>query len=156
MGTSSSLQIRGHGYAELPALVDLTDTASGAWANTGLQVTLPVAGTYHLDANVRSVLTTADGTNAWIGARLFDVTAGAVVPDSELLVQQLDLSVSTATPVITQGVNQHGPILVPYTVPGPRLVRLQAVKNYSGPAPSVARVQSDGNGRTTLRWERVA
>src|SRR5581483_4876432 len=100
-----SIRIAGNGYAELPALVDLTDTASGAWVNTGLQVTLPSAGTYHLDANVRSVLTAADGTNVWIGARLFDVTAGVVVPDSELLVQQLGLSVSTATPVINQATN---------------------------------------------------
>ncbi|MFE3032928.1 hypothetical protein ACFXKY_14950 [Streptomyces canus] len=156
MGTSSSIRISGHGYAELPAVVDLTDTASGTWVNTGLQVTLPVAGTYHLDANVRAVLTVADGTNVWIGARLFDVTAGAVVPDSEVLVQQIDLHVSTATPAITQGVNQHAPILVPYAVPGSRLVRLQAVKVYTGPAPAVARVQSDGTGRTTLRYERVA
>ncbi|MER6632318.1 hypothetical protein ABT301_29560 [Streptomyces sp. NPDC000987] len=156
MGTSSSIVISGRGYAELPAPVDLAATASGTWVNTGLQVTLPVAGTYDLDANVRAALTAADGTNAWIGARLFDVTAGAAVPDSEVLVQQLDLAVSTATPVITQGVNQHAPILVPYTVPGSRLVRLQVVKTYSGPAPSVARVQSDGNGRTTLRYSRVS
>lgn len=156
MATSSSINIQGHGYAELPALVDLQPTATGTWVNTGLQLTLPVAGTYHLDANVRSVLVAADGVNVWIGARLFDVTAGAVVPDSEVLVQQIDTGVSTATPVVTQSTNQHAAILVPYTVLGSRLVRLQVVKHFSGGNSTVARVQSDGNGRTTLRYERVA
>ncbi|KUN32548.1 hypothetical protein AQJ11_03200 [Streptomyces corchorusii] len=156
MGTSSSIQIVGQGYAELPAVVDLGATGTGVWVNTGLQLTLPAAGTYHLDANVRSVLTASDGTNVWIGARLFDVTAGVVVPDSEVLVQQIATSVSPATTVVTQGTNQHASILVPYSVPGSRLVRLQAVKTFSGPAPSVARIQSDGSGRTTLRYERVA
>ncbi|MGW4731836.1 hypothetical protein ACWEQC_22180 [Streptomyces shenzhenensis] len=156
MATSSSIRISERGYAELPALVDLQATATGTWTNTGLQLTLPVAGTYHLDANVRAVLVAADGTNAWIGARLYDVTAGVVVPDSEVLIQQIDTIVSTATPVVTQGVNQHAPILIPYAVPGSRLVRLQVVRRYSGPAPTTARVQSDTTGRTTLRYERVA
>ncbi|MFH9439016.1 hypothetical protein [Streptomyces rochei] len=102
------------------------------------------------------MLSAADGTNCWIGARLWDVTGGALVPDSEVLVQQIDLNVSTATPVITQGENQHAAILVPYTVPASRLVRLQVVKHYTGPNPSTARVQSDANGRTTMRWERIA
>ncbi|MDP4501065.1 hypothetical protein [Nonomuraea turcica] len=156
MGTSSSIRISERGYAELPAMVDLAGTGTGVWVNTGLQLTLPVAGTYHLDASVRSVLNATDGTNAWIGARLFDVTAGAVVPDSEVLVQQIDTAVSPATTVVTIGTNQNAPILIPYAVPGSRLVRLQVVKHFSGPAPSVARVQSDGNGRTTLRYERIA
>ncbi|MFI2434636.1 hypothetical protein [Streptomyces sp. NPDC018693] len=155
MGTSSSIRISERGFLELPAMVDLTATGTGVWVNTGLQVTLPVAGTYHLDANVRGVLNATDGTNCWIGARLWDVTAGALVPDSEVLVQQIALSVSTATPVVNQAENQHAPILVPYTIPGSRLVRLQIVKHYSGPNPSAARVQSDANGRTTLRWERI-
>ncbi|MEU2264928.1 hypothetical protein ABZ568_00440 [Streptomyces olindensis] len=156
MGTSSSIRISERGYAELPAIVDLAATGTGVWVNTGLQLTLPVAGTYHLDVNVRGVLTASDGTNAWIGARLFDVTANAVVPDSEVLVHQIATSVSPATTVVTQGTNRHAPILVPYTVPGSRLVRLQAVKHFSGPNPSVARVQTDVNGRTTMRFERVA
>lgn len=156
MGTSSSIRISERGFAELPAMVDLAATGTGVWVNTGLQLTLPVAGTYHLDANVRCVLTASDGTNVWIGARLFDVTAGVVVPGSEVLVEQIETTVSPATTVVTQGNNQQAPILIPYAVPGSRLVRLQVVKNLSGPAPSAARVHSDGNGRTTLRYERVA
>lgn len=156
MATSSSIRITEHGYAELPAAVDLQPTASGAWTNTGLQLTLPTAGTYHLDANVRANLSVTDGTNAWIGARLWDVTVGALVPGSEVLVYQLSTSVSPATTVVTQGGNQNGAILVPYTVPASRLVRLQVMRIYSGPSPTVARVLSDGNSRTTLRYDRVS
>lgn len=156
MATSSSIHITGNGYAELPAAVDLQPTASGVWTNTGLQLTLPVAGTYHLDANVRANLTAADGVNGWVGARLWDVTAGAVVPDSEVLVYQIATSVSPATTVVTQAGNQSAAILVPYTVPGSRLVRLQAARFVTGGNTSTARVLSDANSRTTFRFERVA
>jgi hypothetical protein len=155
MGTSASIRITDRGFDTLPAAVDLAATASGTWTNTGCQVTLPVAGTYHLDAVVRANLSANDGTNCWIGARLFDVTAGVVVPDSEVLVYQISHTVSPATTVVTEGGNQHAPIAVPYAVPSSRLVRLQVVKTFSGPAPGVARVLSDANGRTTLRYERI-
>lgn len=154
-GTSASLRILGSGLMVLPATVDLGPTASGTWTDTGIQVGLPNAGTYHLDGNVRGVLTVADGTNAWIGARLWDVSLNQLVPDSEVLVHQIATSVSTATPVITEAKNQAAPMTVRYVIPGGRIVRLQVVRHYTGPAPTVSRVQSDVNGRTLLRWERV-
>ncbi|MET8609818.1 hypothetical protein [Streptomyces misionensis] len=156
MTTASSVRIVERGFAVLPANVNLTGTVSGAWQNSGCEVTLTAAGAYHLDAVVRATLNASDGTNVWIGARLFDVTAGAVVPNSEALVYQIANSVSPTTTVVTEGGNQAVPIAVPYTVPGPRVIRIQVVKNYTGPAPATAQVISDANGRTTLRYERIA
>lgn len=155
MGTSASLRVLGGGLMALPAVVDLTSTASGVWTDTGIQFGLPTAGTWHIDANVRGVLTVSDGTNAWIGARLWDVSLNALVPNSEVLVHQIATTVSTATPVITESKNQNAPIMVRYTIQGARTVRLQVVRHYTGPAPAVSRVQSDVNGRTLVRWERV-
>lgn len=155
MGTSSSIAIAGSGYAELPAAVELQTTGTGVWTNTGLQLTLPSAGRYHLDANVRANLTAADGVNAWIGARLFDVTAGVVVPDSEVLVYQIATTVSPAATVVSQAGNQNATILVPYAVTASRVVRLQAARHVSGGNTSTARVLSDISSRTTLRFQRV-
>ncbi|MEZ3180806.1 hypothetical protein KYY02_19560 [Streptomyces pimonensis] len=156
MATSSSIQITGHGFAELPVAIDLQSTASNTWVNTGCQVALPVAGTYHLDAVVRANLSVPDGSNVWIGARLLDVTANVTVPDSEMLIYQIAHSVAPTTTAVTIAGNQSAPILVPYTVPGTRLVRLQVRRVVGVGNSTVARILSDGNSRTTLRYERVA
>jgi hypothetical protein len=140
----------------MPAPVDLQPTASGTWTDTGLAVALPAAGTYHLDAVVRATLHVDSPANAWIGARLWDVQAGAVVPNSELLVYQVAITVSPATSNLAEAGNQSGTISVPYTVPGPRTVRVQAARVNAQGASAIARVISDVNGRSTLRWERVA
>lgn len=155
-GTSAHIDIRGGGLMVLPVMVDLAPTASGTWTDTGIQFSLPQSGTWHIDGNVRGVLTVSDGTNAWIGARLWDVSLNQLVPDSEVLVHQIATSVSTATPVITESKNQAAPMTVRYVIPAGRIVRLQVVRHYTGPAPAVSRVQSDTNGRTLVRWERVA
>lgn len=154
-GTGASLRITGGGLMMLPSVVDLGPTASGTWTDTGIQFGLPAAGTWHIDANVRGVLTASDGTNVWIGARLWDVSLNALVPDSEVLVHQLATTVSAATPVITEASNRSAPLVVRYVIPGGRIVRLQVVRHYTGPLPAVSRVQSDVNGRTLVRWERV-
>ncbi|MET9818334.1 hypothetical protein [Streptomyces sp. NPDC006355] len=155
-GTAASFRLIGHGFRVLPAGIDLQPTASGTWTDTGLEVVLPAAGTYHLDAVVRGNLHCDTPVNAWIGARLFDVTAGAVIPASELLVYQISLQVSPATSNVAEAGNQSGTISIPYTVPGPRTVRLQVVRVNSVGSAAIARVLSDVNGRTTLRYERVA
>lgn len=153
-GTAAALRLVGRGFAVLPATVNLQPTASGTWVTTGLQVVLPAAGTYDLDATVRSALSAASGTNTWISARLYDVTAGAVVPNSEVLVQQIDLGSDSGT--ISSAHNNTVPIQVPYTVPGSRTVRLEAARINTAGASLGAGIHSDVNGRTTLRYSRVA
>lgn len=154
-GTAGSVSIRATGFAVLPATVDLLSTASGTAVDTGLEITLPVAGTYQLDAMVRAALTAGDGTNVWIAAHLYDVTVGAIVPNSEVIVHQLAITLSAHPPTLGESSNGSAPIMVEYTVPGPRRIRLRAIRVYTGAAPTMSRVQTDGNGRTTLRYERV-
>jgi hypothetical protein len=79
-GTDAALRLIEHGSSVLRTTVDLQPTASGTWMGTGLEITLPAAGTYQLDATVRGALTGTSPVNTWIVARLFDVDAGAVVP----------------------------------------------------------------------------
>lgn len=156
MATSSGIHITGHGYDELPAAINLQPIASNTWTNTGCQVTLPVAGAYHLDAVVRVSLAVSSGSNVWIGARLWDVTGGVAVLGSEVLVYQIAHSVSPSTTVVNQAGNQVAPILAPYTVPEARLVRLQVRRVVAVGDSTTATVLSDANSRTALRYTRIA
>ena len=120
--TSASVRLIERGFAVLPASVNLQPTASGAWTDTGLQVVLPAAGTYQLDATVRASLAGTLPVNTFVSARLFDVTAGTAITDSEVLVQQINLSSATA---VNAGNNVSGPIQVEYAIPGARPILLQ-------------------------------
>ena len=151
-GTSGSISLRGSGLAVLPAAVDLQPSASGVWVDTGVSVSLPTAGLYELDATVRAVLSAAAGTNTWVRAHLYDVTAGADVPNSEVLVHQLITTVGTGP---MDGGSDSAPILVPYAVTGPSVIRLEAARHNSFGASTVATVASGPAGRTTLRWRRI-
>ncbi|MCX4458679.1 hypothetical protein OOK58_42990 [Streptomyces sp. NBC_01728] len=155
MATSSSVRIDADGFAVLPANVNLNAAASGTFVATGLVLALPSAGTYHLDATVRAFLgTMTTGEGAYIVARLYDVTAAAVVPDSEVLAHQLTVGAGTSGTLLNW--NRTAPIQVRYTVPGARTIRLEAARFTQTGTTDSASVVSDGNGRTTLRYERVA
>ncbi|WP_328638366.1 hypothetical protein [Streptomyces canus] len=155
MGTSSSIRIAEDGFAALPANVNLNAAASGTFVATGLALALPSAGTYLLDATVRTVLgTMTTGEGAFIVARLYDVTGAAVIPNSEVLAHQLNVAAGTSPTLLTW--NRTAPIQVRYTVPGARTIRLEAARLTSSGTTDSASVVSDANGRTTLRYERVA
>lgn len=154
-GTAAGLRLVEHGYAVLPAPVSLQATASGTWVDTGLQIALPSAGTYRLDATVRGNLqASGNNFNVWLQARLWDITAGAVVPDSECIVQQYWL---TQADVASLGANAAVSVLIEYSVPGPRSIRLEASRINAQGASIAAGIGSDTvAGRTTLRYERIA
>lgn len=153
-GTGASLTLSGHGFAQLPATLDLQPTASGAWTDTGLQVMLPGAGTYHLDATARGALAAVSPVNAYISARLWDVTLGVIVPGSETILTQINLNASSG--VVSSGINGTSPIAVEYTVTAPRTVRLQARRLNAAGASTTASIPVNADGRTTLRYHRVA
>ncbi|KUN32546.1 hypothetical protein AQJ11_03190 [Streptomyces corchorusii] len=154
-GTAAGLRFVEHGYAVLPAPVNLQPTASGVWVDTGLQITLPGAGRYQLDTTVRGNLQARGADfNVWLQARLWDVTAGAVVPDSECIVQQYWL---TQADVASVGGNASASVLIEYSVPGSRTIRLEAARINLQGASIEAGIGSDTvSGRTTMRFERVA
>ncbi|WP_406177984.1 hypothetical protein [Streptomyces canus] len=155
MGTSSSIRIVESGFAVLPANVDLNAAASGTFVASGLSVALPGAGTYQIDATVRAFLgTMTTGEGAFIVARLYDVTANAVVPNSEVLAHQLLVTAGASATLLNW--NRAAPIQVRYTIPGARTIRLEAARFTQLGTTDGASLNSDANGRTTLRYERVA
>lgn len=138
-----------HGIVHLNTQVNLP---RGVWTNVPLQVVLPKAGTYELDADVRGRLAGSPALNTFITARLWNVTAGAEVPQSERIVYQIiDLNAGAAQ----AGGNATAPINELITVSGPTTIALQAVRNDAAGAASIAQIYSDGAGYTSLRFDRV-
>ncbi|SOE31797.1 hypothetical protein [Streptomyces sp. OK228] len=154
-GTAASLDTGGSGFAALPAGVDLTSAASGAWVNLGLSLALPTAGTYHLDAVVRgNIGRMGTGENALITARLWDITAGAIVPDSQAIVVQIAEFAPGAATALQW--NSSAAISVEYKPTSPRTIRLEVARTDIAGTTETAGIGSDTLQRTTLRYARVA
>ncbi len=121
--------------------------ASEVYQDTGLSLALPAAGTYHVFARVRWSLGYTGDTSGWLGARLFDSTAGAVVPNSELLLTYTD------TPLgLIQGCAAMSLIT---SVAGARTWQLQVKRVGTGTWTNTS-IYSDINGRTTLSYLKIA
>ncbi|MFJ9564531.1 hypothetical protein ACIRQQ_31405 [Streptomyces fuscichromogenes] len=147
--TASAAHPAKAGIVKLGTAVNLP---SGVWTDTPLEVTLPRAGTYALDADVRGRLAGTPALNTYISARLWNVNSGAEVPQSERLVYQIiDLNAGSAT----AGGNQTAPISELIRVGGPTTIRLQARRIDAVGAASIAQIYSDNSGYTSLRYERV-
>ncbi|MDQ0376483.1 hypothetical protein [Amycolatopsis thermophila] len=143
------------GNAVLTALTDV-GSRPGVWVDCPLQVTLPEAGTYELDGNLRSYVEGTSPASTYIVGRLFDVTAGVVVPNSETFINQQSVTVSPTSTSIRIGANMSAPLVVDYAVTKPTVLRLQ-VKFTDGYSTVVgAHMTSDANGRTLLRFRKVA
>lgn len=138
-----------HGIAYLNTQVNLP---AGVWTNVPVQVVLPWAGTYDLDADVRGRLAGVPSVNTYISARLWDVTTGSAVPQSERLVYQIiDENAGTAQ----AGGNATAPISELIHVSGPTTISLQAVRYDAVGAANIAQIYSDGVGHTSLRFDRI-
>jgi len=138
-----------HGIATLHQDVNLP---ASTWTSTPLEVRLPHAGTYAIDANVRGRLEATPPVDTYITARLWNVTAKAEVPYSDRLVYQLFTN-NTATAGI--GGNGTAPISELIRVTRPTTIQLQAEDVTTGGTATIAQVYSDDAGYTTLRYERV-
>ncbi|MCO6010585.1 hypothetical protein NE236_37075 [Actinoallomurus purpureus] len=145
-------QLGPSGIAYLPVGLNLQPTPSGTWANSSLQVTLPTAGIYSLDLDVRGRLSGNPPVNAYIVARLLNVTSNAVLPNSERLITQIiDGNGGTAP----YGVNTTAPISERIRVGGPTTIRLQATRINAVGSTFAADILSDPAGRTSFRFERT-
>lgn len=152
-GTSTYAARRDHvhaitnGNAVLGSSYDITASA-GTFADTGLSVTLPSAGTYEITANVRGAMVGNAGTSWWITAELYNSTDSAAVTDSERLVV---LTGTTAlhlqnTCVITKIV----------TVAASKTIKLYACRNgTASPTFTVSQISSDANGKTELIYKKI-
>lgn len=149
VGVAQPGPLSDQGIAHLGAQVDLPP---GVWKSTPLVVTLPFAGTYELDADVRGRLSGVPSVNTYISARLWNDTANAAVPQSERIVNQLiDPNVGDG---LTGG-NLTAPISELIHVDGPTTIRLQGRRIDAIGAASVAEIYSDSVGYTSLRYDRV-
>jgi hypothetical protein len=145
-----------HGFAVLSGTQDLQPEPVGTWIDTALEVTLPEAGTYQLDANVHAAVSGVSEVNGAVLACLLDVTAGVIVPNSSTCVHQVSARLDPDTATLTTGGNQNAPISIEYTVTGPTVIRLQVQRNgIAGVEPTETRIFSDGAGATTLRYLKV-
>jgi len=137
------------GIAHLNTQVNLP---AGVWTNIPVQVVLPRAGTYELDADVRGRLSGTPAVNTYITARLWDASTGAAVPQSARLVYQI---IDTNPGNAQAGGNATAPISELIHVSGPTTISLQATDTNAVGAASIAQIYSDGYGYTSLRYDRV-
>lgn len=134
---------------------DLLTVAAGVWLPvTGMAVTLPEAGTYLLTADVRAAIVGQPPVNGYVLARLFNVTAGAAIPDSvRIVVQALDSSIAGAAPFADQ---TTAPIAEQLTIMAPTVIRLEAAWNFALGLVTVANVTNlSTTGRCRLAYERI-
>ncbi|TGA91165.1 hypothetical protein [Streptomyces sp. MZ04] len=124
------------------------DLPPGAWTDVPLELSLPFAGLYLLDANVRGRLVAYGKVNAYITARLWDATAGVAVPSSERNVYQ---TIDTAAG--DHGGNGTAPISEVFRANAPTTIRLQAKLTNAEGAATTAQIYSNAaQGFTSLRY----
>lgn len=129
-----------------------TNLPAGMWTNIPVEVVLPRAGTYDINADVRGRLSGSPALNTYITARLWDASTGAAVPQSERLINQIiDLNPGAAL----VGGNATAPISEQIRVSGPTTISLQATHVDAVGAASIAQIYSDGAGYTSMRFDRV-
>ncbi|MEV0822529.1 hypothetical protein [Nonomuraea rubra] len=132
--------------------VDLQPTASGTWTPvTGAQIVLPEAGRYLIEADARARISAFGPANVFISTRLFNVTAGTVIPASATLVFQ---TITDAGQNATG--NQTATTGVFLTVAGPTTVRLEAMRVNSVGTSTAADILNDAAGATRIRFVKVA
>lgn len=132
--------------AVLAASFQIT-AANGTYQDTGLSIALPSAGTYIITANVRGDLKTTAGSLAYLVARLFNVTDGAAVAESETVLLLVE--------VTNQNFQQTAALSVVLTVAAAKTIRLEAMRNGSAPTWGVSTIASNANGRTRLGYLKV-
>lgn len=152
-GTSTYAARRDHvheitsGSAVLGSTFSITGTA-GTYQDTGLSVTLPSAGTYLIDADIRGAVNGNAGTLWWIQAKLFNSTDSADVTDSETIIVLLGTSGTRFE--ITSSLS----MLI--TVAASKTIKLYAARNgNTSPSWTLSQILSDANGRTRLRYTKI-
>ncbi|WP_228995221.1 hypothetical protein [Streptomyces sp. DH8] len=140
------------GFAVMPAGEVNLLPAPGTWADLpGTDVTLAEAGVYNLDGTFRGHVSATPPAHVYLMGRLWDVTAGAVVPGAQTWVAQINQQVAAPG----YAIDATGDVHVPYAVNGPTTVRMQSAFTQAVGAATQARVISLANGWTRLRATKV-
>lgn len=120
-------------------------TAVNDWTGVGLNVTLPRAGKYRVEAEVRAAVV----GGGFVTARFFNTTASAAVPQALRLVNQLN-GVSPGT-----GANNTAPITAFITVSEPSVIRVEAMRGDAAGTQTSATITSGAAGQTWMGWEQI-
>ncbi|MER6632315.1 hypothetical protein ABT301_29545 [Streptomyces sp. NPDC000987] len=122
------------------------------WVNLpGTDLLLPAGGSYDVDVTWRAHVQGTPPGHYYISGRLWDVTAGAVVPSSETWVTQFNVLGAG----VETGADGTGDAHVRYQVTAPTTLRMQAYYAPLTGAATIARVLSQPTGWTRARATQV-
>lgn len=124
-----------------------TDISSDStWYDTGASVSI-VAGTYLITSFCHGILNKSTATNAGVISRMYDVTAGAAVTDSECMI----VSDSTAA----WNGERTGTLTMILTVGTTSTIRVEGSR-IAGGSYTQARISNNTNGRSGITYVRIA
>ncbi|MFF4826478.1 hypothetical protein ACFY20_26295 [Streptomyces sp. NPDC001312] len=150
-GTSSGLRpVYPFGEVLLPAFVNLVSVAADTWIDTGLSVNLPEQGVYEVTATLHTVISANVSSGSYrigITGRLFNVTAGTSIQDSQYTAQQNADSNPTSLVVDADLSSFHKFV----TTAGPATVRLEVLKTTSAGVPVASTGLLTGNSRLAFK-----
>ncbi|MFM9590712.1 hypothetical protein ACKI16_29420 [Streptomyces scabiei] len=155
MSTAGSFTPAHPSVADYVTSTDLLPLADDTYGPvTGSALVIPGAGVWAVTMVARGVLSFSGIAGTFIVARIFNVTAGAVVANSETFVVQVRQNIAGAGQ--TTGDNDTATTLVYLTTTGPVTLRMEAKTVFQlGTAPTQASIVSDSNGRSALFAHRV-
>lgn len=142
--TYAALPTASSGSSTLASTFPLTTT--NAYQDTGVSIAPPSAGTYLLAAQVKATLLATDAA-PYATCRLYNVTAGAVLANSELFV-------AFAPAAGTYGINT-ATAQKTYTLAAASTIRLECARRQAT-VWSVSEIGSDVDGRTVLSYVKLA
>lgn len=142
--TMQALPTASSGTSTLGSAFALTSTDT--YQDTGLSVSLPSSGTYLLAAQVKATLLATDAA-PYATCRLYNVTAGAVLANSELFV-------AFAPAAGTYGINT-ATAQKTYTLAAASTIRLECARRQAT-VWSVSEISSDVDGRTAVTYVKLA
>lgn len=140
------------------AVLAASYTLTASFANVGLSITLPSAGTYILLSGVRSILNITQTTPQYVVSvqtQLYNATSSVVVPNSPALPFQLSPPGNVSMVLQTTAV--CGPVA--YTVSGAAVIQLQGNYLISGGGTgslTSAIIVAGSNGATNLVAWRIS
>ena len=122
-----------------------TITASSAWEDTGLSVTLPSAGTYLLMVRGRAVVNN-NTVGATVNVRLYNTTDSAAITNSEHLCLRNQITGAAVTNPFS--------FTVPITVSASKTIRLEVQRSAVG-TYTTSNLSSDTTGQTAIAYIRI-
>ena len=140
----AALPTASSGSSVLGAAFPLTSTDT--YQDTGLSVSTPSGGEHQITAQVKATLLATTGS-PYATCRLYNVTAGAVLANSELFVA---FSPAAGTYGINTATAQKT-----YTLDAASTIRLECARRQAT-VWSVSEISSDVDGRTVLSYVKLA